>query len=32
MKKTPNNKLKKKKLGKKESAKGSFDKHNVFFE
>jgi hypothetical protein len=29
--KTPNNKSRKKKLGKKENAKGSFDKHNVFF-
>ncbi len=29
---TPNNKSRKKKLGKKENAKGSFDKHNVFFE
>jgi hypothetical protein len=29
---TPNNKSRKKKLGKKENAKGSFDKDNVFFE
>jgi hypothetical protein len=32
MTRIPNNKSKKKKLGKKENAKGSFDKHNVFFE
>jgi hypothetical protein len=29
---TPNNKSRKKKLGEIENAKGSFDKHNVFFE
>jgi hypothetical protein len=32
MTRTPNNKSRKKKLGEKENAKGSFDKHNVFFE
>jgi hypothetical protein len=32
MTRTTNNKSRKKKLGEKENAKGSFDKHNVFFE
>ncbi len=32
MTRTPNNKSRKKKLRKKENAKGSFDRHNVFFE
>jgi len=32
MTKTPNNKSRKEKLRKRENAKGSFNKHNVFFE